>query len=133
MKLLLDTHAILWWLGNDRRLSNRSRDIIGNPANDIVVSVVSLWEIVVKVRVGKLQANISEVMRALETEAFDFLAILPGHLQKLAELPSHHRDPFDHLLIAQSIAENITFMTDDQYAPLYPVRIVRCSLNVDPA
>lgn len=127
MRFLLDTHAILWWLSDDRRLGEQARDIIENPANDIAVSVASLWEIVVKVRVGKLQADISEVIRALETEAFDFLAIQPVHLQRLAELPLHHRDPFDHLLIAQSIAENATFMTEDQHASLYGVRLVRCS------
>lgn len=127
MRFLLDTHAILWWLSDDRRLGEQARDIIENPANDIAVSVASLWEIVVKVRVGKLEADISEVIRALETEAFDFLAIQPAHLQRLAELPLHHRDPFDHLLIAQSIAEDATFMTEDQHASLYGVRLVRCS------
>ena len=127
MRFLLDTHAILWWLSDDPRLGEQARDIIENPANDIAVSVASLWEIVVKVRVGKLQADIFEVIRALETEAFDFLAIQPAHLQELAELPLHHRDPFDHLLIAQSIAEDATFMTEDQHASLYAVRLVRCS------
>ena len=65
MRFLLDTHAVLWWLSNDRRLGAQSRDIIENPGNDILVSVASLWEIVVKVRVGKLQAEISAVIRAL--------------------------------------------------------------------
>ena len=127
MRFLLDTHAVLWWLSDDRRLGEQARDVIENPANDIIVSVASLWEIVVKVRVGKLQADISEVIRALEAQAFDFLPIQPIHLQKLAELPLHHRDPFDHLLIAQAFAENATFMTEDQHAPLYAVTFIRCS------
>lgn len=127
MKLLLDTHAILWWLTNDRRLGEGSREIIEDSANDIVVSVVSLWEIVVKTRIGKLQADIAEVVRTLETDGFDFLAIQPTHLEKLSDLPLHHRDPFDHLLIVQSIEENIVFMTEDRHAPLYPVQIIRCS------
>ena len=133
MRLLLDTHAILWWLSDDSRLGERARDLIENPGNDILISVVSLWEIVVKVRVGKLQANISEVIRALEAEAFDFLPVRPVHLEKLAELPLHHRDPFDHLLLAQSIAENATFMTDDQHAPLYPAQFVRCCDGIAPS
>lgn len=133
MRFLLDTHALLWWLSNDHRLGEQSRDIIENPANDIVVSVASLWEIVVKVRVGKLQADISDVIRALEAEAFDFLAIQPAHLQKLAELPLHHRDPFDHLLIAQAMAEDATFMTENQHAPLYAVRFIRCSDSAAPS
>ncbi len=132
MKVLLDTHAILWWLANDRRLGGRACEIIENPANDIIVSAVSLWEIVVKARVGKLQADIAEVIRALEAEAFEFLAIQPAHLQCLSGLPQHHRDSFDHLLLAQSIAEDITFMTEDQHAALYPARIIRCSDGADP-
>ena len=132
MKVLLDTHAVLWWLSDDRRLGERARDIIENPANDIVVSVASLWEIVVKVRVQKLRADISEVIRALEAEAFDFLPIQPTHLQKLADLPLHHRDPFDHLLIAQAFAENATFMTEDQHASLYAVPLIRCSGTTAP-
>ena len=127
MRVLLDTHALLWWLSNDHRLGEPSRDVIENPANDVIVSIASLWEMVVKVRVGKLHADISDVIRALEAEAFDFLAIQPVHLQKLAELPVHHRDPFDHLLIAQSIAENAIFMTEDGHALLYPVHSIRCS------
>ncbi|MCW6532873.1 type II toxin-antitoxin system VapC family toxin [Sphingomonas sp. MMSM20] len=133
MKVLLDTHTILWWLGDDRRLGGRARAIIENPANDIIVSAVSLWEIVVKVRVGKLRADIAEIVRALEIEAFDFLAIRPAHLQKLAELPTHHRDPFDHLLIAQSIVEGTSLMTDDRHAALYPARIIGCSDDIAPS
>ena len=133
MRFLLDTHAVLWWLSDDRRLGEQARDIIENPANDIVVSVASLWEIVVKVKVGKLQADISEVIRALDAEAFDFLPIQPTHLQKLAELPLHHRDTFDHLLIAQAFAENATFMTEDQHAPLYAVPFIRCSDTAAPS
>lgn len=127
MRLLLDTHAILWWLSDDRRLGSGAREIIEDPANDIVISVVSLWEMAVKTRVGKLQADIPEVIRALEAEAFDFLGILPAHLRELVALPMHHRDPFDHLLMAQSIAENVAFMTEDQHAPLYPIQQVHCS------
>lgn len=132
MRLLLDTHAILWWLSDDRHLGSRAREIIEDRANDIAISVVSLWEIVVKVRVGKLQADLSEIIRALEAQTFDFLPIEPRHLQQLTRLPLHHRDPFDHLLIAQSIVENMTFMTEDQHAPLYPARLVRCSTGVSP-
>ena len=127
MKVLLDTHAILWWLGNDPRLGDRCREIVEDPANAIFVSVVSLWEIVVKIRVGKLEADFPQVIRAIEAEAFGFLAIQPAHLRALADLPLHHRDPFDHLLIAQSVSEDMAFLTDDRHAALYPARIIRCS------
>lgn len=97
-----------------------------------VVSVASLWEIVVKIRVGKLQADIAEIVRALEAEAFEFLPIQPAHLETLSDLPLRHRDPFDHLLIAQAIAEDMTFMTEDRHAPLYPVRIIGCAKAGEP-
>lgn len=127
MKLLLDTHALLWWLADDGRLGPRARDLIEDPANDILVSVASLWEIVVKRRVGKLEADIGEVAAAFEREGFALLGIGTAHLTMLAGLPAHHRDPFDHLLIAQAIAEDATFLSEDPHAFRYPVRLVTCS------
>jgi len=126
LKVLLDTHAILWWLDNDRRLADPAREIIEDPANDIVVSIVSLWESVVKIRIGKLEADISEIVREIEAAAFRLLAIEPAHLKTLSDLPLHHRDPFDHLLIAQSISEDMIFMTADRHAALYPTQIMGC-------
>ncbi len=124
MRLLLDTHILLWWLSDDPRLGVRQRGLIADPAQDVLVSVVSLWEIVVKRRIGKLTADIGEVMDAGERAGFVRLGIEPRHLQVLAELPTHHRDPFDHLLIAQAIAEDVVFVTDDRHAVRYPVRLL---------
>jgi PIN domain nuclease of toxin-antitoxin system len=132
LRILLDTHMILWWLGNDPRLGDRAREIVEDPVNDILISVVSLWEIVVKIRIGKLEADFDQILRALEAEAFGFLAIQPAHLHKLSGLPMHHRDPFDHLLIAQALSENMLFMTGDRHAALYPARIIRCSGEILP-
>jgi PIN domain nuclease of toxin-antitoxin system len=126
LKVLLDTHAVLWWLADDPRLADPARGIIEDPANDIVVSVVSHWEITAKIRIGKLEAKITEIVRALESQAFGFLAIELAHLKTLADLPLHHRDPFDHLLIAQAISEDMIFMTADRHAALYPARIISC-------
>ncbi len=127
MRLLLDTHALLWWLSDDRRLGQRARTLIGDAGNDILVSIASLWEIVVKLRVGKLEAEIDAIERAIVRDGFERLPIAPAHLSALAKLPTHHRDPFDHLLIAQAIIEDAVFLSEDQNVPLYPVQQQRCS------
>jgi PIN domain nuclease of toxin-antitoxin system len=127
MKLLLDTHGLLWWLNDDDQLGPQARALIEDPGNDVLVSVVSLWEIVVKVRVGKLEADIQELVSAIEQEGFVLLEISAAHLLTLASLPMHHRDPFDHLLIAQAISEGATFVSEDQNTPSYPVAFITCS------
>ena len=127
MRLLLDTHALLWWLADDPRLGPRARTLIADPGNDILVSAASLWEIVVKSRIGKLDASIEAVERALLRDSFERLAISPAHLASLAALPAHHRDPFDHLLIAQAIGEDATLVSEDRNMGLYDVRVLACS------
>jgi PIN domain nuclease of toxin-antitoxin system len=127
MKFLLDTHALLWWLADDDQLGGKAREVVADPANDILISMVSLWEIAVKVRIGKLQADIEEIMSAVQREGFTMLDVGMAHLLALAGLPMHHRDPFDHLLIAQAITEDATFMSEDRNAARYPVRTVTCS------
>ena len=127
MRLLLDTHALLWWLANDERLGSRARELIADPGNDVLVSVVSLWEIVVKIRVGKLEADVAEIVDDMQREHFVLLDIDVAHLLALAGLQMHHRDPFDHLLIAQAIAEEATFVSDDRNAGRYPARHLRCA------
>jgi PIN domain nuclease of toxin-antitoxin system len=126
VKLLLGTHALIWWLSDDDRIGPPARALIADPANDVLVSVVSLWEIVVKVRVGKLEADIREIAAACDRSGFISIAVRPDHLRLLTTLPMHHRDPFDHLLIAQAITEDATFVTDDRLAARYPVRAVSC-------
>ena len=106
--------TILHWGKNARAL-------IADPANDVFVSVASLWEIVVEVRVGKLTASIAAVCTGAQAEGFVTLDIRPAHLAALTALPAHHRDPFDHLLLAQAQAEGLAFVSAGQYAPLYPV------------
>lgn len=129
MRLLLDTHALLWWLNDDGRLGRHARELIADPVNDVLVSTASLWEIVVKVRVGKLEADIGEISEAVERGGFTRLSIDPAHLVTLAGLTLHpdHRDPFDHLLIAQAITEGATFVSEDGNVPRYPVQVVTCS------
>jgi PIN domain nuclease of toxin-antitoxin system len=127
MKFLLDTHALLWWLADDDQLGQQARELVADPGNDVLVSMVSLWEIAVKTRIGKLQADIKEIMDAVQREGFTLLDIGMAHLLTLAGLPVHHRDPFDHLLIAQAITENATFISEDRNIAGYLVRTVTCS------
>jgi PIN domain nuclease of toxin-antitoxin system len=127
VKVLLDTHALLWWLADDDQIGIQARDLIADPGNNILISVASLWEIVVKVRVGKLEADIEEISQAIELDGFTLLTINPAHLRTLAGLPMHHRDPFDHLLIAQAIAEEAIFLSADQNTSKYSVQTIRCS------
>jgi PIN domain nuclease of toxin-antitoxin system len=127
VRLLLDTHALLWWLSDDAQLGQHVRDLIADPANDVLVSVVSLWEIQVKVRAGKLTADLPGILKEIETQAFELLPISRAHLVQLGTLPVYHKDPFDHLLIAQAIVEAAIFVSEDRRIPDYAVQVVACS------
>jgi PIN domain nuclease of toxin-antitoxin system len=127
LKLLLDTHALLWGLSGDDRLGPKARDLIVDPGNQVLVSIVSLWEIAVKVRIAKLEGNVAEIAKAMADAGMDLLGISVAHLTTLRRLPSHHRDPFDHLLIAQAISEDATFISDDRHVSGYGVRHLACS------
>ena len=124
MKVLLDTNVLLWWLMGSPRLDDGSRDLIADPSNEILVSVVSLWEIAIKVRIGKLRADLHEIEGQIEQEGFQRVAIASAHLGALMPLPQHHRDPFDHLLMAQAISEEAVFLTSDRLVQRYPVRAI---------
>ena len=117
-------------MNDDEQLGGRARGLIGDPANDVLVSAVSLWEITVKLRIGKLDADIAEILDILPVQGFQRLDITDAHLVALATLPIHHRDPLDHLLMAQAIAEEAHFVSEDQNVSFYDVPFLTCS---DPA
>jgi PIN domain nuclease of toxin-antitoxin system len=123
MRLLLDTNAFLWWRSGSGRLPTRVSDQIGDPDNNIVVSIASLWEIAIKCGRGKLRF-LEDFEDVMADEEFDLLNITYAHLRVLGELPLHHRDPFDRLLISQSFAERIPIVTADQAFAAYGVGIV---------
>jgi len=127
VKVLLDTHALLWWLSDSEKLGPAAREIVADPAHDILVSVVSLWEIAIKIRIGKLDADFDEISDAISAEGFTLLQIIPEHLKVLMGLPTHHRDPFDHLLIAQSMSEQASFLSGDSQMGHYPIERIYCS------
>lgn len=123
LRLLLDIHVLLWALGDEDRLGPAARDLLTEPANEILFSIVSLWEIAVKARTGKLRADHVRVAAEARATGFSFLGLSEPHLAALTPLPMHHRDPFDHLLIAQAIVERATLVSDDEKFALYPVGV----------
>ncbi len=116
MKLLLDTHAFLWFVLNDAALSPMARDLIIDPLNDILLSPASHWEIAIKISIGKYQipgSFASWINTQIQTNEFDILPIAIAHTAALTTLPFHHKDPFDRLLIAQSLVEKIPIISTD--------------------
>jgi PIN domain nuclease of toxin-antitoxin system len=127
MRVLIDTHAILWWLADDKRLSKTARRILADPFHGRLVSFASLWEIAIKMSAGKLLVrNLSfpELPPLLRDLEFQFLPIRLGDLKRLDTLPWHHRDPFDRLLIAQSLEEGVPLMTSDDWVQDYELPIM---------
>ncbi len=125
MRLLLDTHAFLWFLLNDPRLSTTARALIADPNNGIEVSPATYWEIAIKISLGKyvLPEPFQEFMeREIAANQFRILPIEPRHVTPLTTLPFHHRDPFDRLLVAQAMVEQIPLVSNDPALDAYPVR-----------
>lgn len=118
-RLLLDTHTLLWFIADDSNLSAVARTAIEDASNDVFVSVASAWEIAIKVGIGKLSINAPSVeaffSEQMEANQFGYLPISPAHVFRAGELPLHHRDPFDRLLIAQAIVEGMTFVTREDF------------------
>jgi PIN domain nuclease of toxin-antitoxin system len=126
MRTLLDTHAFLWGIGGDRRMSQHARDIFIGPSN-LSMSVASIWEILIKVQVGKLTLPAPAgpyVIRKLAENRIEILPIHLDHLLAFEGLPMHHRDPFDRILIAQSIEEEWPIITADPWFARYPVKVI---------
>ena len=124
MKLLLDTHTVIWFVNKHPRLLQRIRDMLEDESNVIYVSNISLWEIAIKSRLGKLDMNRSfrDVVRLLHANGFRFLTIRLRHFYRLNKLELHHKDPFDRMLIAQSLAENMPLVSNEEVFDLYDVR-----------
>lgn len=111
-RLLVDTHALLWWLSDDAALSLTASEALGDPANEPLVSAASVWEIAIKRSLGKLTAPDDLPDRIVE-EGFSWLAITALHAWQVRDLPAHHRDPFDRLLIAQALTDHLPIITAD--------------------
>lgn len=126
MRLLLDTHAFLWWVFADSKLSHRARTAIADDEqNDVFVSAASAWEITTKFRIGKLPDAGSvahDVAAAVASEGFDELPISMLHAQRAGDLEGRHKDPFDRMLIAQALIENLTLVSNEKAFEAYAVK-----------
>jgi PIN domain nuclease of toxin-antitoxin system len=126
MRALLDTHAFLWAIADDKRLSRRAQKIFIGP-NDLWLSAASVWEILIKVQAGKLPlpqpAGPYLVKQAAENR-IEVLPITLDHILRIESLAPHHRDPFDRILIAQSIEEKLPLVTADPHFARYPVEVI---------
>jgi len=126
MKYLLDTHAFLWWIGDDRRLSEAARDAISRAENELFFSVASAWEIAIKTQLGRLTLTTSLdkfLTEQIRRNDLDILPIGLYHAITLHGLPLHHRDPFDRMLVAQAIAEELTLISRDELIRQYDVPV----------
>ena len=123
MNLLLDTHAVLWWLKDDPALSEIARAAIADPENTVFLSAVVVWEIRIKQGIGKLDLP-DDFTEVLDGQRFAELPVRSVHAHAVAELPAVHRDPFDRMLVAQATVENMTIVTRDQSIATYSVDVI---------
>jgi PIN domain nuclease of toxin-antitoxin system len=126
MELLLDTHALIWFINGDDLLPDNVQDAIKDIRNKCFLSIASLWEIAIKTSLGKLElkSDFNKVADFLSANDIDILPITFEHLQKLLNLKYHHRDPFDRIIIAQGMAEKLTVLTKDETFKKYRVKIM---------
>lgn len=122
MRLLLDTHVFLWWRANDRRLKRAARDAIAD-ADLVFVSAVTAWEAAIKAALGRLRYP-DTIDAGVEDSGFEKLSITLAHAERAAQLPKHHGDPFDRMLVAQSEIEGLTLVTHDRALEAYARPIV---------
>jgi PIN domain nuclease of toxin-antitoxin system len=128
MRVLVDTHPFLWDLDNDPRSSRKAIEILSSDKYELVFSLVSLWEIAIKIKIGKLQtvgSSVAYIRDEMDNYSMELLPIRYEHILRLEHLPHHkHADPFDRLLIAQALSENLPIVTADHAFREYGVRVV---------
>ncbi len=127
MKLLLDTHVFLWLIADDRRLSTTAKRVILDSDSELLLSTASVWEVLLKVQIGKLPLPTPVgifLQRQFTDNAITSLPLTLEHVLRLENLPMHHRDPFDRILIAQAIAESVPIVTADRQFAKYDVETI---------
>ena len=128
MKILLDTHIFIWWADQPERLSPAALSALEDEANELLLSVASVWEMQIKIQLGKLKLRLplKEVVKdQQETNDLTVSPVTLTHVLALDALPLHHKDPFDRLLIAQSIEEDLTLVTADSQFAVYSVKLLQ--------
>ena len=124
MRLLLDTHAFLWWIGDDPRLSDPARDAIADPGNEVSFSVASAWELAIKSGLGRFKPDGdlgSFLAEHVRRNSFQVLPVKLEHAVEVSSLPNQHRDPFDRLLVAQALVEELILVSRDPQVRKYAV------------
>jgi len=127
VKVLIDTHALLWLLEDAPQLSRQAREVFLDPEVQLFFSAASYWEICIKLSIGKLELTDDWekiISRELRRNEIRWLALEPAHMRRVVDLPWHHRDPFDRLLIAQAMHESMGIITADAHFQAYRVRVI---------
>lgn len=126
MKILLDTHTFIWWDSEPEKLSNDVLGFLCQPEIVRFVSVVSLWEIQIKHQLGKLEISkpLQEIYESQSRNGISFLPMSPKHIFNLSVLPHHHKDPFDRMLIAQALSEDLTIISRDEKFKLHGLPLI---------
>ena len=126
MKLLLDTHAFIWFINGDGRLSTNAKKEILKSSNKKFISMASIWEMAIKTSLGKLRIHypFKEIFNQIEENGFETLSTIFHHTLLVSQLEFHHRDPFDRLLIAQAIFENMKIISKDENFHKYQVKMI---------
>ena len=126
MRILLDTHAVVWYLDGNEKLLPNHRHLIVDSRNDVFVSTATLWELAIEISIGRLETarSLSDILATLQKQGFEVLPIMPGHTLQVTALPFHHRDPFDRMLIAQALVEHLSLITYDSAFKSYGVKVL---------
>jgi PIN domain nuclease of toxin-antitoxin system len=127
VRALLDTHTFLWWISGDPHLTSRVRRIISDPSSELFLGYGSLWEATIKIQKGTLKVpgnSVSFLISEMKANGIGLLPLRLEYLTRLESLPLHHRDPFDRLLVAQALEEDLAILTADNQMRQYPARIV---------
>lgn len=120
MTLLLDSHVLLWWLKDDPKLSTLHRTLITNETGEILISAITVAELSIKASLGKLEIT-GDLNAEITANGFNFLPFTERHAATLRELPFHHRDPFDRMLVSQALTDGLVFLTGDARCRLYDI------------
>ena len=124
MRLLLDTHVLLWWLADDPTLAVGARRAIADPANEVGVSAASVWEAAIKRSIGKLLFDTAELLAALQSGGFREVSVTAQHALLAGELPRHHDDPFDRMLVAHAMSVGLIIVSRDHALKPYGVSLL---------
>jgi len=127
MRLLLDTHVLIWWDSAPDTLSSRALGLLLDPENEMILSVASLWEMQVKAQLGKLmlRKSLRDLVSAQQAmNRLTLLPVRPEHAYALEDLPAHHKDPFDRMIVAQAKVEGLSVVSHDTVMRLYPVPVL---------